>query len=255
MKKLLSLLGIALFLITLNISAQDSEMDAEAAKAYNEGNKLLKAGDYTGAVKQYDTALQTSKDYRIFYQKGVGLKNLRKYDEAIEAYKAALKANSKFGASYNGLGGIYYAQGKFIEAADNFKKFKESTDNKKQKEMADKYISLSYTKLGVEAKQNGNFKQSESYLLQAVENYNYDAAYLALAEIYVDNAQFEKALEAADKAVNHRDKISKGAPYYYKGRAFQGLGDITKAIENYKLSAQDSQYRELSNHYLKQMQQ
>jgi tetratricopeptide (TPR) repeat protein len=231
MKKILSLLGIFLYILLLGISAQDAEMDAEAAKAYNEGNKLLKAGNYTGAVTQYDEALKTSQDYRIFYQKGVALKKLRQYDEAIEAYNSALKANPDFGASYNGLGGIYYAQGKYQTAAENFAKFKASTDNPKQKDMADKYISLSYTKLGL-----------------------YDAAYLALAETYVETAQFEKALEAADKAINHRDKIPKGAPYYYKGRAFQGLNNKEKAIENYKVSAQDSQYRDLSNHYLKQLQ-
>lgn len=254
MKKILSLLGMFLFILLLGISAQNAEMDAEAAKAYNEGNKLLKAGDYIGAVSQYDEALKTSQDYRIFYQKGVALKKLRKYDEAIEAYNSALESNPDFGASYNGLGGIYYAQGKYQTAADNFAKFKASTDNPKQKEMADKYISLAYTKLGVEAKQNGNFKDAEAYLIKAVENYNYDAAYLALAETYVETAQFEKALEAADKAINHRDKISKGAPYYYKGRAFQGLNNKEKAIENYKVSVQDSQYRDLSNHYLKQLQ-
>lgn len=254
MKKLLSLVGMMFFLVTL-LSAQGNEMDSEAAKAYNEGNSLLKSGDYQGALVRYTEALKTSQDYRIFYQKGVALKNLRKYNEAIEAYNSALKANPDFGASYNGLGGIYYAQGEFYAAAENFKKFKESTDNAKQKEMADKYISLSYTKLGVAAKQNGNFQQAENYLKQAVENYNYDAAFLSLAEVYVETAKFELALEAADKAINHRDKTPKGAPFYYKARAFQGLDNKDKAIENYKLSAQDSQYRELSNHYLKQLQQ
>ncbi len=254
MKKILSLLGIIFFVVTLSLTAQDAEMEAEAAKAYNEGNKLLKAGNYTGAVSQYDAALATSKDYRIFYQKGVALKKLRMYDEAIEAYNSALTSNSNFGASYNGLGGIYYAKGDYTAAAENFKKFKESTTNAKQKNMADKYISLAYTKLGLEAKQNGNFQQAESYLYQATANFNYDAAFLALAEVYVETAQFDKALEAADKAINHRDKISKGAPYYYKGRAFQGLNNIPKAVENYKQSATDSQYRDLSNHYLKQLQ-
>lgn len=254
MKKFLSLIGIICFALTINLAAQDAEMNPEAAKAYNEGNSLLKAGNYTGAVDQYNTALATSQDYRIYYQKGVALKKLRKYDEALEAYKSALESNPDFGASYNGLGGIYYAQGNYQAAADNFKKFKESTDNTKQKNMADKYISLAYTKLGVDAKQNGSFEQAEAYFKQATESYNYDAAYLALAEVYVETAQFNKALEAADKAINHRDKISKGAPYYYKGRAFQGLNNNEKAIENYKQSAQDSQYRDLSNHYLKQLQ-
>ena len=92
MKKVLSLVGIVIFALSLSLAAQDAEMDAEAAKAYNEGNKLLKAGNYTGAVSQYDAALATSKDYRIFYQKGVALKKLRKYDEAISAYNSGLKS-------------------------------------------------------------------------------------------------------------------------------------------------------------------
>ncbi len=252
MKKIVSIIGIIFLLISIN--AQDAEMSPEAAKAYNEGNKMLKAGNYSGAVEEYNTALKSSDDYRIHYQKGVALKKLRKYDEAITAYEAALKSNPDFGASYNGLGGIYYARGDYQKAADYFTEFKNSTDKASHKKMADKYISLSYTKLGVEAKENGNFQAAEEYLNKAVENYDYDAAYLALAETYVETAQFEKALQAADNAINYRDKISKGAPYYYKGRAFEGLDNKEKAIENYKISVQDSKYRDLSNHYLNKLQ-
>lgn len=252
MKKLISTIGVLFLLISIN--AQNAEMDPEAAKAYNEGNKMLKAGNYNGAVEKYDAALQTSEDYRIYYQKGVALKKLRKFDEAIQAYQSALESNPNFGASYNGLGGIYYSQGQYQKAAEQFVQFKNSTDKDSHKRTADKYISLSYTKLGVEAKQNGDYRSAENHLLRAVENYNYDAAYLALAETYVETAQFEKALRAADNAINHRDKISRGAPYYYKGRAFQELNDNQKAIENYKIAVQDAQYRDLSNHYLNELQ-
>ncbi len=250
MKKLLALLSITIIFISINAQ----EMDPEAATAYNEGNKMLKAGNYSGAVEKYDAALQTTEDYRVYYQKGVALKKLRKFDEAIAAYNAALESNSSFAPSYNGLGGIYYSRGEYQTAADYFTQFKNATDKDNYKKTADKYISLAYTKLGVEAKQNGDFQSAETYLMKAVENYDYDAAYLALAETYVETAQFEKALSAADNAINHRDKISRGAPYYYKARAFQGMNNNAKAIENYKVSVQDSKYRDLSNHYLNELQ-
>lgn len=102
--KLFFNLFIAFLFTSISIFAQDAEMDAEAAKAYNEGNSKLKAGDYTGAVDNYDLALKTSKDYRIFYQKGVSLKKLRKFDEAETAFKESIKSNPNFDLAYNGLG-------------------------------------------------------------------------------------------------------------------------------------------------------
>ena len=86
---------------------------------------------------------------------------------------------------------------------------------------------------------------------EAVKNYKYDSAYLALAEIYNDLGKYSQALTAADNAINNRKKISKGAGYYYKGLAFKGLDNKTKAIENFKISVKDKTYKASSKYELK----
>ncbi|MGD8777807.1 MAG: tetratricopeptide repeat protein [Ignavibacteria bacterium] len=251
MKKTLATATLLFFTAFLN--AQTLEEAPDAAKLYNEGNGLRKAGNYEGAVAKYDEALQQSNDYRIYYQKGITLKKLRNYAEAIEAFSQSVKSNPDFDLSYNGLGGTYFADGKYQEAADAFKKFEELTDKPKYKNQAKEYFARAYTKLGNNAKNDGKFDQAIKYLKEAVEKSPLDAAYLMLAEIYVDLAKFDEALTAADNALNNRKKISRGGPLYYKGKAFLGKNDVAKAREAFTAGKKDPKYAKLCDYELKQM--
>jgi superkiller protein 3 len=233
------------------ILAQNAEMDPDAAKFYNAGNKLLKSGNYQGAISEYDNALKTSNDYRIYYQKGVSLKKLQQYDNAIASFKSALENNPKFDLAYNGLGGIYFAQKQYGPAAEAFKKFEELTAKDKLKNKAKEYISKSYTKLGEQAKMNGNYQKAVEHLTHAVNNHKYDAAFLLLAETYVDLGDYNNALVAADNALNNRKTITRGGPLYYKGMAFKGLEDKEKAKEAFTAGKSDSKYRSLCEYELK----
>ena len=93
MKKLLSIVLCIFLVFVTTIVAQTPEMDNNAKAAYNEGNKLMKAGDYQGAVAKYDEALQISKDYRIYYQKGVTLKKLRNFAKRIGIARYVVESN------------------------------------------------------------------------------------------------------------------------------------------------------------------
>lgn len=248
MKKIILILFA---LVSLTMAQNNNEMPPEAAKFYNSGNKQLKSGNYEGAIQDYDKALETSKDYRIFYQKGVSLKKIRKFDDAVEAFKASLENNPDFDLAYNGLGGIYFAQGKYDLAVEAFKKFEEKTPKDKLKKKAKQYIARSYTKLGEKAKGNNNYKKAVEYLTEAVSNANYDAAYLLLAESYVELAKYNEALDAATKALKYRKSISKGGPYYYEGMAYKGLDQKDKAIAAFKKGKSDKKYKKLCEYELK----
>ncbi len=252
MKRIFNLLITFLF-VSISIFAQDAEMDAEAAKAYNEGNSKLKAGDYSGAISNYDLALKSSNDYRIYYQKGVSLKKLRKFDEAETAFKEAIKSNPNFDLAYNGLGGLYFSKGSYQEAIDNFVKFEQLTEKNSLKAKANEYISKCYTKLGSSAKSDGKYPQAVDYLAKAVEHFDYDAAYLMMAETYIEMGQFEKALSAANNALEHRKSISVGGPYYYQGKAYKGLNDLANAKESFNKGLKDSKYKSLCDYELKLM--
>lgn len=254
MKKFL-IIAISLFtLFSVNLFAQDAEMDKEAAKLYNEGNSQIKSGNFTGALDSYQKALKISPDYRIYYQLSAVYKKQRNYEFAEQALLKCLELNPEFTSAHNSLGTTYYSWGKYDKAVDSFKKFKETADDKKLESRASKYIGLAYTKLGENALKDRNYEEAEKQLINAVENYKYDAAYLKLADVYVEVGKYSEALKAADNAINNRDKkskVPKGAPYFYKGMAFKGLRDIEKAKENFKLASADQQYRDRSNHEIK----
>ncbi len=256
MKKVVFLILSFVLLSVSFVYAQKTEMDPEAAKLYNSGNKMLKSGNYEGAIEDYSKALEISKDYRIFYQQGIAYKKLRKFDKALESFHACLEANPDFHIVYNSLGTTYYAQGDYLKAIEYFKKFEESVKKKKLKNRARKYISLAYTKLGDKELKNKNYKKGIEYLTEAVKYYNYDAAYLKLADAYIEMGEYQKALEAADNAIKYRSKkskVPKGAPYFYKGLAYKGLKDKANAKENFVIAAKDKLYRDRSKHELKYM--
>lgn len=254
MKKGFLLIFSILTIFSLSLLAQSSEMDTEAAKLYNEGNSQKKSGNFAGALESYQKALSISKDYRIYYQLSSVYKKQRKFDKAEEALLNSLKANPEFTSAYNSLGTTYYSWGKYDKAVENFKLFKENAGDKKLEARASKYIGLAYTKLGESALKDRNYEEAAQHLLNAVSNYNYDAAYLKLADVYVETGKYQEALKAADNAINYRDKkskVPKGAPYFYKGMAFKGLSDTEKAKENFKIASSDKQYRDRSNHEIK----
>ncbi|MBI1931382.1 MAG: hypothetical protein HYS24_02455 [Ignavibacteriales bacterium] len=253
MKKFLSILFSLLFSFA-TIHSQEAEMNVEAAKLYNEGNKQMKAGNYNGALENYNKALGIDKDYRIYYQMSTVYKKQRSFDKAEDALKNCVAINPNFAIAYNAMGTNYYSWEKFDLAIQNFAKFKELSKDKKNQEQAAKYIGLSYTKLGEIALREKNYEKAAEYLNNAVSNYQYDAAYLKLADMYVETAKYDEALKAADNAINSRGTKSeapKGAAYFYKALAFKGLNQIDKAKENFKIASTDKLYKDRCNHELK----
>ncbi len=254
MKKIVLFIFATFLLFSTNAFAQNAEMDKEAAILYNQGNKQKKSGNVDGALESYKKALEISKDYRIYYQLSSVYKKKRKFEQAEAALNSCLELKPDFYTAYNSLGTTYYSWGKYDKAIENFKKFKENVKEAKLKKRASKYIGLAYTKLGETALQDKNYAKAEEYLKLAVSNYNYDAAYLKLADLYVELGKYDEALKAADNAINYRgkkSKIPKGAPYFYKGMAFKGLKDKEKAKENFKIASSDKQYRDRSKHEIK----
>ncbi|GAB4143966.1 MAG: hypothetical protein Fur0015_12150 [Ignavibacteriales bacterium] len=250
MKKL-QLLFLFLFYMSSSLFAQ--EMDPEAGKFYNEGNKFLKSGQLKEALANYDNALKTSNDYRIHYQKGLALKQMSNYKAAEESFAKSVQINPKFDLGYNALGGTYFVEGDYEKSVEAYKKFDELTQKKNLKDKAKENISRAYTKLGDAQKKDGNYEKAVQYLNEAVKNYNSDFAYLSLAETYVEMGKYDEAISAADKAINNRKNISKGAPFYYKGLAFKGKGDLVKAKENFTQAVSDPVYKKNAEYQLNLM--
>lgn len=238
------------FLLCFSIIGIAQDMKPEAGKLYNEGNALLKSGDANGAVEKYNGALQIEKDYRIFYQKGVALKKAGKLDEAKTAFEESLKLNKDFEGGLNALGGVYFSMGNYTASIENFEKILNSNANNNVKSKVKKNVSLAYAKLGNEALTSGSAEKGIEYLKKAVENDNYDAAYLSLAKVYSELGKWDESIAAAENALKYRSKISKGGPYFYMGISYRGKGDTAKAKDMFKQASADPTYKKTAEYEL-----
>ncbi len=248
MKKMILPIILTLFFGASLVNAQ--EMNVEAGKLYNEGNSLLKAGNYSGAIEKYDKALVIEKDYRIYYQKGVAQKKARNLEGAKSSFEECLKLNGNFEGGYNALGGVYFSMGNYLEAINNFEKVLSNTDKTSVQKKVKKNISLAYAKLGNQEISNGNSQKAIEYLSKSVQNSDYDAAYLSLAKLYSELGEWDKSITASENALKHRSKISTGGPHYYLGVAYKGKGDMNKAKEMFEKAKSDATYKKTAEYEL-----
>jgi tetratricopeptide (TPR) repeat protein len=250
MKTATKVLSVLFITLLISVSAFAQEMKPDAGKLYNEGNQQLKSGDYTAAVASYDKALAIEQDYRIYYQKGIALKKLHKLNDAKDSFEESLKAKPDFEAAYNALGGVYFSMGNYEKAVENFEKVLNTAKSSNIKNAVQKNLAIAYAKMGNNAITEGNSKKAIEYLEKAVANNNYDAAYLSLAKIYSETAQWDKSISAAENALKYRSSIGKGGPYYYMGVAYKGKGETDKAKEMFNKAKSDATYKKTAEYEL-----
>jgi tetratricopeptide (TPR) repeat protein len=88
---------------------------------HNLGVALYAAGDITGAISQYETAIRIDPDHSISYNTlGSALLKQGKTDEAVKNFRRALAINPNFVDAYNNLGSALLDQGKIDEALQCF---------------------------------------------------------------------------------------------------------------------------------------
>ncbi len=255
MRKLPKVLVIISFLFFIASISFAQDMKPDAAKLYNDGNSLLKQGNYSGAIKKYDDALAIDKDYRIYYQKGIALKKSGKLEDARDSFEQSVQQKSDFEAGYNALGGVFFSLGKYEDAVKNFEKVVETTQNNNIKKMVQKNLSFAYAKMGNDAMADGKPQKAVEYLQKAVENSNYDAAYLSLAKVYSDLGEYDKVIDASQNALKYRSSISRGGPYYYLGLAYKKKKELDKAKEMFNKAKTDATYKKLSEYELTSLNQ
>ena len=84
---------------------------------------LMQQKEYKRSVEIIDRSLKINRTNDLIYNnKGVALKKMGKFDQAILCYKLALKINSENGESYINLGNVYQDMGENEKALSYFKK-------------------------------------------------------------------------------------------------------------------------------------
>ncbi|MGB5528435.1 MAG: tetratricopeptide repeat protein [Ignavibacteriaceae bacterium] len=241
---------IFLFFLTASGFSLAQDMSPEAGKLYNEGNSLLKAGNYNGAISNYDKALAIEKDYRIYYQKGVAQKKANDLNGSKASLEECIKLKNDFEPGYNALGGVFFSMGDYNQAIKNFEKVLTLSNNASVQKKVKKNLSLAYAKLGNEAISNNNPQKAVEYLNKAVEYDNYDAAYLSLAKLYSELGEWDKTISASESALKYKSKITSGGPNFYLGVAYKGKGDTQKAKEMFEKAKSDATYKKTAEYEL-----
>jgi tetratricopeptide (TPR) repeat protein len=239
---------LSVFVSTSILLAQD--MNAEAKKLLLSGDSLTKAEDYQNAIKTYDQALLISKDYRIYFQKGLAQKKAQDLEGAKTSLEECLKLKNDFDAAYNAMGLVQFSLGNFQEARINFEKFLTLSTKEETNKSVKKNLSITYFKLSNEEISKGDTVKAVEYLNKSTEYDNYDATYFSLAKIYAGKGEWDKSISAAENALKYRSKITEGGPYFYMGKSYKGKGDNAKAKEMFEKAKQDATYKKTAEYEL-----
>ncbi len=91
--------------------------EAQARPFLQEGEELLSAGDYTGAQRAFERAVDAAPDLAVTHSKlGVALAQQGQHDAAIGQFSRALQLQPGYAPAYSNLGNAYKAKGMLTEA-------------------------------------------------------------------------------------------------------------------------------------------
>jgi len=263
--KIFKLFLTLLFFSTVVLNAQALDKNNDAKKLYNQATRLRKTGNFQGALAKYDAALKLVDDYRIHFGKAQSYRQLHKYQDAVKEYEIALKENPDYFASYFYLGFSYFALKNYEKAKQYFEETLKRTNNKRIKKPVEKNLAICNEKLGFPYLLKGQANINRGEYSKAIENfkkvleyYDSDAAYLGLANASIELGKYKDGLEYASKAIAHRKTIPQGSPYFFLGLAYEKMGQVEQAKQNFNLCLRDKSkankgFRKRAKYELKQL--
>jgi len=178
------------------------------------------------ALRYFDQAIQINKtNPAIFNNKGIILRGLQRFDEALQSYDAALRLNPKYAAAHNNKGNALQALKRFDEALLHYE------------------AALDIKPDYIEAHNNkGNALKELKRFDQALQSY--DAALLINQEfaelhnnkgcVLKDLKKFDEALQSFETAL--RLKPNYADAFYNRGIALQELKQLNEALQSYELA-------------------
>lgn len=229
MRKIFSLVIIAILasFVAFAQGGNSTKPEVEAAKLFNEGNSLLRSGNYKTAIEKFDQALNLQKDPRFYYSKGLAFKALKQYAEAINVFKEAINLKADFAPAYNAIAGIYLIQGDYDNAVEYYKK---ALEHDPKLDVAVKGIVEALIGKSNALIQAGKFQEALDLLVQSTTyRQDYPKVYIMLAIVYNKLSQYDKAIESAKKAIELNPKSTNADAYFELGVAYKRLGQIEEA--------------------------
>ncbi len=143
--------------------AQDNEEFDKAVYYYNRsivlsdkyktfmnlGNTFAKKHDFANALSAYAKAEERNADnHLLFFNRGIVLSQVGKYNEAVEQYNKALKLFPDFPPAIRNIGIIYFVNENYEDAKYFFNKFLEISDDEATNALVRKDLETIRRKLG-----------------------------------------------------------------------------------------------------------
>lgn len=225
--------GVVLWLLVLSLgmsvmSGCQNKEALEKEKKYREaGITKLEEGDYEGAVKSFQKALDQSLavvgdlEIDICYYKAAAQYKSGDTKGAKETYQALMDYDKKNGDPYYLRGCIYLKEGDTGKAKKDFEKALELKKNDYEL-----YVSIYENLMGI-----GETQEAESILEEALKLNGEDAAdYRERGHIYLLKGDYENARKELDKAINKEDMKA----LLYMAQVYDAQGNSAQAQALYE---------------------
>lgn len=217
MKKKVFLLVVFL-LSTFFAIAQEAKRSPEAGNAYNNGNNYAKQRKYDEAIKAYKEAIKHDSNFpKAQANLAYCYKKIGDYESAKFAYKKAIELDPKFEEAYVALGNLYKDQIKDYEAAINTYNAVISNINKNNYK--------AYYGLGDVYHKTKNYKKGIENLEQSVKLKSNNAkAHETLGDCLFEERRFKESEKAYLNAIdNYKDRADRGESSYKLGNVYLEL--------------------------------
>lgn len=206
----------------------DSETGNKARMAipqlyWAKGNDLLRDGDNTGAIANYDKAIELSPRYaRAYLHKGLALKELNELMDMKDALLKAIELSGK---------------------------------DEKTRTTAEGQMRVNFYNASVLAFENKELEKAEEYLNISAEYGNtITDIYLKLGESFNDKGQYSRAIEYLTMGLQLEsgDATAKAGFHFHLGNAYKAMNNVAKACESYK-NALHGDYLENAKYQIEQV--
>jgi tetratricopeptide (TPR) repeat protein len=193
------------------------QLDPENYYAYATlGNVYLESGQYEDALEVVNKSIMLNKNnYDAYDVRGLVYEKLEKYDDALRDYSKSIEINPKNDFVWNNRGLLHEVLGNFQEALNDHKSNIFHNPDK-----ALPYNGLAWFLATCKDKSFRNGKEAIKNALKAIEIVD-DPEYMdTLAAAYIENKEYEKAIETYEKVIQKDKNFIK---HYQKGLKEQGF--------------------------------
>lgn len=222
-----------------------------ALSVYKDFQKSPSVSGINKAIDAFKTAKSKAEQYgnssiasqakgvitQLYYQKGVLQYKQESYDGALKAINTAIKRNKNFAKAYYQKSLIVKETGSvsdYLGVVDKAIKVANSSGQGQVANQIKQSAANQLVYIGAQRVSDDNYSGAVKVLEKALE-YNSESvnAYFRMAQAYNSSGDWQKALDAAKKALGFANggKASQAKLYYAIGNAYKGLGQYSKACE------------------------